>query len=343
MKTKKFDIIIATYNRQKSLKKLVKSILVCTTIPENIYVVDSSDTENEEIKNIEKVTYIKSTHKNQPYQRYLGYKKSKNEILYYFDDDMEILDKNFFSETLRLFENKDVIASTFNNTYNHEFFEKESKSILQSIISSIKPLFNIIKLITGNPKLKNGEYWLCGIKGKQPLNDEQTNWFWGTGFCVKRDKIYKNFNFKLFDLYEDKLGKGEDGILGYTVSKQGTILYYSKNSLTHEDLKNSVYSTDYITYGKRVSYSRLYLSLEFCRLNNKNYRLAYYHYNWYMFWRVLGLKINNSIKFEKKRKDLLEGYLIGWKKANKKGYKDFFSIKNNWDEVIVKDLGNYEE
>ena len=82
----KFDVIIATYNREESLKILVNHILKCSKLPENIIIVDSSDFENRGIKNKSLVKYQHTKHKNQPFQRYLGFLLSKSDILVYFDD-----------------------------------------------------------------------------------------------------------------------------------------------------------------------------------------------------------------------------------------------------------------
>ena len=59
----KFDVIIATYNRKESLSVLVNQLLECSKLPENIIIVDSSETINEEIKNLSLVKYIKTNHK----------------------------------------------------------------------------------------------------------------------------------------------------------------------------------------------------------------------------------------------------------------------------------------
>ena len=86
----KFDVIIATCNRKESLMILVSQLLSCSKLPENIIVVDSSETINQDIKKINLVKYIQSSHKNQPYQRYVGFLSASCEILIYLDDDMRL-------------------------------------------------------------------------------------------------------------------------------------------------------------------------------------------------------------------------------------------------------------
>jgi glycosyltransferase involved in cell wall biosynthesis len=50
-----------------------------------------------------KILYFHSSHKNQPYQRYLGYINSLSEYLVFLDDDMEIVSDSFLDEIRDLF------------------------------------------------------------------------------------------------------------------------------------------------------------------------------------------------------------------------------------------------
>ena len=113
-----FDVIIATYNRKKSLNTLVRQILNCSQLPEQIIIVDSSKFKNEEVQNFDRVKYVHSNHTNQPYQRYICYINSTNDILVYFDDDMRILDKHCFTKILSIYENNGVVGVQPNFSYN---------------------------------------------------------------------------------------------------------------------------------------------------------------------------------------------------------------------------------
>ncbi len=65
-----------------------------------IIVVDSSDKTlgNDEIKNNSSVVIIRSSHKNQPYQRLVGSVASRADYILFLDDDMEIIDASFVPE-----------------------------------------------------------------------------------------------------------------------------------------------------------------------------------------------------------------------------------------------------
>jgi hypothetical protein len=124
--------------------------------------------------------------------------------------------------------------------------------------------------------------------------------------------LYKNFNFRLFDLFERKIGMGEDVILGFTLSQSGTIIYKPEPLFYHNDQKDSTYAVDFVSYGKRVAYSRLYLSYEYARLSGTSKLAAYLHFNWYMLWRLIGMAANQLIAPKPARAQLIRGYLKGY-------------------------------
>ena len=119
----KFDVIIATFNRKDSLAILVSQILKCSKLPENIIIIDSSAITDRDIQSINIVKYIKSSHANQPYQRYIGSLVSNNDILVYFDDDMRIIDNQCFEKILSLYDDKNVVGVQPNFSYQHVFFD----------------------------------------------------------------------------------------------------------------------------------------------------------------------------------------------------------------------------
>ena len=152
---------------------------------------------------------------------------------------------------------------------------------------------------------------MCGIRGPQPENGGKTEWVSGGAFAAKRDVLYKNFNFKLFDFFERKIGMGEDAILGFTLAQYGKIIYLPEELFYHNDQKDSTYTVDFHSFGKRVAYSRLYLSFEYARLVGSSKAVAYGHYIWYMLWRLIGMSINQIIGFKSSRSEMMKGYISG--------------------------------
>ncbi|MAD43066.1 MAG: hypothetical protein CL623_11845 [Arcobacter sp.] len=338
----KFDVIITTYNREESLKILVENILEQTLLPENIIVVDSSSKENEEIQKIQKILYIKSSHGNQPYQRYLGKKVSKNEILIFMDDDMRILENSAFEKIINKYEDKNIIGVQPNFTNANEFLQEKlpkSKTKLKN-----QKLDKLKRIFTGYYIPDDGELSYCGIRGNKPKDKGTVEYFNGGVFSVKRNAIFTNiFNPLLFSLFEKRIGMGEDTILGFEASRFGNIIYLDNSMFLHDDQKDSTYSLDIYSYAKRTSYSRLFLSFEYVRLKDNSKLLAFLHFYWYMFWRVLNLFINMIISKKRKSKwDMLKGFLWGWYKAT----EDVFELANidkskYWKKEMKRDEKNY--
>jgi len=331
------DVIIATCDRINKALDLARSLLETGESINRVIIVDSS-TESAAVKlDTNKIYIIKTRHKNQPYQRFVGYKASSAELLVFLDDDMEIVDQTVFTNTYQAFLDNKIVAVAYN------FNEKHSDTSLSEVPGT---LFNrnhsgkrrIINFLTGYPNPKEGKYGLCGHRGLKPDSGKFIELISGGAFAVRSEILYKEFNFQLFDLYEEKLGKGEDGILGYTLSKKGSIVNYNQLCFQHNDQKNSTYSTDLFSMSKRVAFSRLYLSLEKSRLDKRKYFWAIMHYHYYMFWRFLGLFLSFIIKPNPKRKDVLNGTVNGWRLASHFTYDHNLTRQYYWQNEAQCEL-----
>ena len=334
----KTDVIIATYNRPKSLMNVVKKLLESTDEIQNIIVVDSSSEENKEILTVKKVRYVRSSHANQPYQRYLGYLSSNAEVLVFLDDDMELIEPLWMSKIENVFADNTVVGAAIAFTNDNEFLNTKVPKTKLGNPKKAGVLRRAVKAITGNPYLKPGDFWLCGIRGVQPSGGGKTQWVQGGAFAARRSAIYKNFNFYLFDLFEQKLGMGEDVLLGYTLSKQGKIIYIPQELFYHNDQKDSTYTMDFKSYGERVAYSRLYLSYESARLSGMSDSLVLIHFAWYMLWRLGGMCVNYVLDPNKDRKEMMRGYFSGIMKAIKN--RKILSTYNNDGKVWTKEAKN---
>lgn len=334
----RFDVVITTYNRHDSLKVLVEQLLKTGSGLEHIIVVDSSAQEDQEIQKIPQVKYIKSSHGNQPYQRYLGYLSSQSDVLIYFDDDMRILDDQAFEKILAQFQREDVVAVQPNFVNQNEFLDDAVPRSRLNILKRFKRSFSLLKCLSGYCVPEEGKVSYCGIRGAKPHDLGYVECFNGGVFAVRRSALYQDFNFKLFDLFEKRMGMGEDTILGFSVAQQGNIVYLADAMFLHDDQKDSTYTVDFKSYGLRVSYSRLYLSLEYVRLLNRHPYWALLHYQWYMLWRVAGLGLNQLLSRKSSRADILEGYRTGWKQANKEYKELLVSVDDYWKNEAQGDI-----
>ncbi|MDC0599167.1 glycosyltransferase family 2 protein [Candidatus Pseudothioglobus singularis] len=335
----KFDVIIATCNRKQSLMILVNQLLSCSKLPENIIIVDSSETFNHNIVNINLVKYIQSNHQNQPYQRYVGFLASKSEILIYLDDDMRILDNECFNKILSFYQNKNIVGVQPNFRYVHNFFDNKMPKSKTRQLAKKNLFLKFLKFLSGSPNINNGKFWLAGIRGNKPKNGEIIQWFSGPIFSAKKNFLYLDFNFSILDFYEISLGKAEDAILGFTLSRQGDLLYLSEELFAHDDQDDSIYSLDFASHAFRVAHSRLYLSFEYARLINFSKILAFLHFNLYIFGRIGSMALNQFIDYKPSRKLFIKGYLKGYYKA----LKDFNKLLNydngvNWKKEAIDEI-----
>lgn len=331
------DIIITTYNRPAKVLELVNQLFTLPAKPEKVIVVDSSDIDNYVLKNTQNVKYLKSSHKNQPYQRYLGFLNSDSEYLVFLDDDMEVTDGNFISKINQLFKNPEIsgIAIKFENKHENSLLAQMPSTMLDIKNSRLKRLKG---WLTGYPELKPGKFGLCGNRGKQPEGGGETEWLSGGAFAARRSTMFQNFNFQLFDIFEKKMGMGEDAIIGYGLSKQGKLLYHAELFFLHNDQKDSTYTMDKQAYAMRVVFSRLFLSLERMRLNKGSLMLARIHYHYYMFWRLTGLLFNYLLRPSSVRFQILKGSIAGLQIPLNFNYSSFIANKTYWEMVALSDL-----
>lgn len=325
------DIIICTYNRPDKVAALVSELKVFNTDYSSIILVDSSDTLHSQLSGDEQLQYIHSPHKNQPFQRYLGFLYSKAEILIYLDDDMEIANPEFLKIVKNTFQDSEVSGMVIN------FKDKHVDTALANVPESIlrKNKAGLVKLknwLSGYAMLPEGKFGLCGLRGKHPLKGGSTEWLSGGAFAAKREVLFENFNFQLFDLFEQKMGMGEDAIIGYGLSKHGKLMYIPTLLFYHNDQKDSTYTLDHFKYTKRVVFSRLYLSLEKARLDKATQLYPRLFYHWHTMWRITGLLLNYCIDPSSKRKRIFMGGLMGWMLAFRFRMSDIPLRKKYWQK-----------
>lgn len=309
------DVIICTYQREESINTLVNQLKACSPPPHRIIVVDASDEENTTLKQDPDIQYLRSNHKNQPYQRLCGWSVSTADILMYLDDDMEVVKLNVV----------DLVKSHFTMNPEHvalaiNFKDKHATTSLSDIpVSTLlkkgsrtKQIWN---LLSGQPEQGPGQLGWCGLRGKQPMEGGYTEWLSGGAFAARRNKLFQHFNFQLFDLFEQKKGMGEDALIGYTLSKLGKVYFLPEVLFYHVDVKGSHYAANPRAYSERVMYSRMFLSLEKARLDGLSFIMARLHFLWYGLCRMIGYLLNALLHPGKKRTAIFIGSLKGYLKG----------------------------
>lgn len=339
MKDFSMSVVIPTYNRYDSLIKLIHQIQDLNHDVVEIIVIDSTDRDFKKIS-IHGVKQIVSPFKNALFQRYIGWKAAKSPWLLFMDDDMEIINKDCFLILESLIRNAvDVrgFGLAFKNKHDRSVISNLPKSVTSSV-SSKSGFRKVVRKLTGYPELNIGSYYYCGMRGQQPINGGQTEWFSGGAFLARKNFLFKNFNLQMCELFESGVGMGEDVLMGYTLSKTGRVEYVSEVLFLHNDQGNSQFTANLIGFGKRVFYSRLYLSLEYARLNRIKLYKAYLYYIWYVFFRLIGMIFNFLIRPTKSRIQLILGSFLGWMSSLSLKYDATLAKNNYWSQQADKIL-----
>jgi hypothetical protein len=201
------------------------------------------------------------------------------------------------------------IALNFKDKHSNSTLNEVPKSVLFKKAGLVK---RIIRWITAIPELSQGELGFCGNRGAQPTQGGRTHWLSGGAFLAKKSALFQNFNFQMFDIFDKRLGMGEDAIIGFGLAQEGSLIFDPNISFLHNDQRDSSYSVNIYTYARRVMYSRLYLSLEIQRIRSKSLFVARIHFHYYAFCRILGSIINLIFSFKKKNLLYLSGMLTGY-------------------------------
>lgn len=330
------DVIITSYNRPQKVAELVNWIYRDSGIKP--IVVDSG---NNVFSNLDFAKVIRSSHKNQPYQRYLGYITANSDWLLYLDDDMEPIEGWYDKIQSLIWEHSDkgLIGIRFEDKHSNTFLKNTPRSALKQL--SNNALIRSMRSISGYPILPSGRYYKNGVKGALPKNSGWTEHTNGGAFLAQRKFLFQDFNMQIFDLYDKRMGKGEDGILSYTVSKVAPLYFCAEQWFWHNDQGNSVYTQNHFRFHKVVAFSRAFLNLEYHRLNRIPLIFARFTYFNYSFWRFVGLFINFLIKPTKARRQSLQGNVIGWMKGMLIPF-DSKCLRNSiWREYAQRDINEF--
>lgn len=303
-----FSVAITTYNRPVNLDNLVRQLLLGSVVPTTILVIDSSEVANLEISKIDRVNYIRSSHKNQPYQRYLGYLSCKTEVIIFLDDDLEIIDLTVFEVMLKRLKQPGIKGISVGFEHHNA-----TSQLLDSQVNGQSLLFRIINFLSGVPVLKPGRIYMAGLAGPRPMQEGPVDYFNGAVMGFYKSELTSLFNPVLFSLFERKLGMGEDKVISMAVGLTRTLWFNPHHFFVHPPVTSN-YFQDVQSFQRKVMYSRLFASLEYGRLKRYPRVFIYLHYYYFAIWRLLIASIRGIIKPDKQRlaaaKGILQGVLL---------------------------------
>lgn len=321
----KIDIIITTYNRPDNVLCLVNQLNQSVKCFNIIIVVDSSDDKHEVLGNNNIVTYIRSFHKNQPYQRFLGLLNSNADWVLYLDDDLEIIKYDFLAIFSNLIKNDPSIVGIGSSIY----FPGQ-KAISRKWWRQVALWF------TGEPFMKKGKLSLFGefggYTGEEVMDTEALS---GGCMLLKRSIAKDIFSDTLFSLFEKRWAMGEDKYLSYQASRRGKLLLVTEPVVAHPPIE-STYFVNEMDFQARVLYSRLWLAVTIAP-RQKVYVLIKFLY--YAFWRVL-ISGTKGLFGNKSAKNKFFGNLLALKRITLYGF-DAQKITPGilWDKEFEKNNG----
>lgn len=324
-----FEVIICTYNRPVPVLELIDRLETCSLKPSRIIVVDASDEENQSLIQLPHVRYLRSSHKNQPYQRYVGYLASSAEILVFLDDDLVVVNPDVFKEVRDCYAKHDVSGVSGGVDYESVITNAVGNEVDNSTLK-----FKILNFISGVPTLYPGRIYPMGLAGPLLKTEGTVEYFHGPFMSFKKRALDSIFDPILFSLYEEKLGKGEDKVMSMKVGLKETLWYLPTIFFKHPPIA-SHYFSDVFNFYKRLGYSRLYLTKTYARCTGKSQMLSLLHYYYFMLWRV-GIAAS---KYGAKRSinglAILQGYWKGVLLTFRKSR--FSSAEIDWKAEALKD------
>lgn len=189
----KISVVIPTRNRPQELLECIRSIMVQSVFPDELIIVDTSDTENaySKIRSALPKEKLKYIHANlsitsADHQRNIGVGNSSGDIIFFLDDDM-VLDKDFIKEIVKVFkgDSEKKIGGVMGNIVN---VQRHS-----NIKTNLLLLFQRIFLLTG---FGDGRFRSSGcptfVHGIAEIKNVE---FLSGGLTAYRREVFKDFRF----------------------------------------------------------------------------------------------------------------------------------------------------
>lgn len=329
------DVIVTTYNRPEKLEALVKELTQILPNEGNVIVVDSSDLENLKVQTIGRVLYLRSSHKNQPYQRLLGAKASCAEIILFLDDDLTIIRNDIFQLIIEAFCEKLVVGVSVAFEYHNATLDNLDSSLFENNSRLTRAFLKF----TGVPSLEAGEIGRLGVTGGKPLKKSEIQSFNGANMAFRRNIIEKIIPEDLLSQAELRLSMGEDKVISMQALQYGKLIYLPEICLQHPP-NESTYFQDIRSYTAKVVYSRLYLSWIYTKVFHVPFWKEVVIFYWFTIWRLLIALVSCFVKPSKGRKEKVIGTLDGLRLSLKMQQKaDRLTPDLDWQAEITKDLG----
>lgn len=310
------SIIIPTLNRQNDLFKCLQSISKNSLLPYEVLIIEQGNFKKTKnlisiFPNLNIKVYFLNV-KSLTAARNFGVKKSKGNIIIFFDDDVTI-DKNYFKLTLEYFKKSP-------NIYGITGIDLLNNKKSNLFLKFIGLIFNISSFSNKNIVLNSGQ----NILSLNLTKEEYVEWLSGCNMVYKRD-VFENDVF--FNENFIRWCFGEDVMFSYQIYKKygpKSLLYSPKlkikhfqspeNRLTNEKLikmkviyrfifwKKEIYNNNFLIF---LIYIWSQLGLIFLEvLSKRSFKPIFYYIESYIYL------IKNFKKIENYKKDY-NSFIIG--------------------------------
>lgn len=302
-KKPKISVVIPTKNRFHDIIKCIESILVQALLPDEIVIVDSSDTD--ELKsNLDDLLHIKITFKyihaplSLTQARNMGIKESTGDVIIFLDDDV-ILDKDYIKEIMHVFNNdlEKKVGGVTGNIINTEIKNHSFKHLIGSnIIHILATIFFLFKYSDGKFQPSG---WPTFTRSDKITKIECLS---GANMAFRKE-IFNEFKFD-----ENLRGYSfmEDDDIAYKVSRKYQNIYTPFAKLIHNVSPTA----------RDKAYARMKMMIEnHYYLFKKNIPQELKH-KFAFWWSVIGLFV---IAMVNRNREGLKGLINGLNNVIKKG------------------------
>jgi len=290
-----YSVIVPTRNRENELLRCLKSIERQTILPDEVLIIDSSDNPQEiqtlcaSFKNIS-VKYIYTTDRSAARQRNLGITASKGEIIFFFDDDIE-LDEKYIEESLKIYNDRNLanvggvqgrdlnVKESFLQGKKRLYFHRLFFLNRSDKYAKLLPSGNVAHLDYGAEEV---------IHNKIPIEVKCAP----GGIVSYRREVLNEFKFD--DKY-DGYSHGEDIELSHRIAKKHKIYFNPDAKVYHNqpsDKKNWYRTEDFV---KSNIKAHIYLFRKHLRHNPLNYFAILWSWLGSLIWS--GIIHPNSVYF----------------------------------------------
>ena len=293
----KYSVILCTRNRPRELELCITSLLPQTTPPDEVLIIDSSDTEKDEVRRIAedkkfKALDIKYRHTapGLTRQRNIGIQMAMGDILFFFDDDVE-LEKDYMEKIVEVYQDKSLnnvggvqgrdlnIKNSFLAGKRRLWFYRLFFIRRNDAFAKLLPSGNAVHLDVAAPEIRNAS---------RPIRIYVMS---GCMMSFHR----KVFNHNLFDERYEGYSLGEDVNFSFGIFPEYTMYATPKAKLRHNEFadkrkRNTSAEFAFLKIKSQVDLFRRHL-----RHNPLNYLALYWSWLGILLWDCIIHPDRNSM------------------------------------------------